>query len=166
MAAEKGPKGEKGEKGEKGDPGERGPQGEPGKDAPTTPPPPARVPRSEQLDAWFKYHPPTPETAPKFAAIGKAYSDSVDVFVWALEQTVREPQVFNEVSRVLRTFVETIDTVCPSCADASAAVRCVRLARNGMNDILMRKDTSLSFVYDQLLAAKFQANSAIACAGV
>ena len=130
---------------------------------------PPKLTRAQQLDSWFIYHPPTSETTPKFEAIDEQYRLAVEVFVFALERRstgTLDPGVFEAVSRQLRAFVETIDEVCPSSADASAAVRCVRLARNGMNDILMNKQASLSFVYDQLIAAKFQANSAIATGGV
>lgn len=128
--------------------------------------PAPRVSRSEQLDAWFVYHPPTPETVDAYNEIGAAYERCVLTFEAALSGKLGVNEKFSQPTNACREFVEVIDRVCPSCADATAAVRYVRLARNGVNDTLCGKSTPVAFAFDELRRAKFTANSAIACRGL
>ena len=131
------------------------------------------MPRAEQLDVWFTYHQPTEETAPKYKAIAAAVQGLRDA-VYEARQMPHEPgtrapeEAFKLVTDAARAFVETIDSVCPPCADATAAVRCVRLCRNAANDLLCGQTAQ---VYHDLFMlnlhqARYQANSAIACGGV
>jgi hypothetical protein len=60
---------------------------------------------AEILAALFSYHPPTPETLPKFAAINQA----------------------------AKNFAEIVLQNCPSSADRSAAIRLIRDARMTAN---------------------------------
>ena len=100
---------------------------------------------------------------------------------------------FDDVNRALREFAELIDQHCPESADKTAAIRCVCLARNAANEgaVLLKRWTaavieaerqSESRVSDEggnalseaqwchemalreLRKARYQANSAIACA--
>jgi len=60
---------------------------------------------AEILAELFKYHPPTPETLPKYAAINQA----------------------------AKNFAEVVLQNCPSSADRSAAIRLIRDARMTAN---------------------------------
>lgn len=130
--------------------------------------------RAEQLEVWFTYHPPTEETKPKYAAIKEAYGQMYAAFragVVAAEGAGKAtPADFERVTTRAREFAEAIDTHCPKCADATAAVRCLRLARNAMNDTLRSAKTPhadfQALAHQQLELARYQANSAIACGGV
>jgi len=131
-----------------------------------------------QLDNWFTYHPPTAETEPKYAAIRAAEGE---VYV-RVTQTVYEvgpdiKQVYDEINRVTRRFAEVIDANAPDSADKTAAIRCVRLARNLLNEWVTQRakpvagrdhnDVQALYVAAEmeLRRARWQANSAIACGG-
>ena len=126
--------------------------------------------RAEVLDNWFTYHPPTDETRPKYAATSEAFKTACTVF--QLTKTDEVPS-YEAVTNAARRFVEAIDEHCPPSADATAAVRCVRLARNAKNDALLKRggkvyDPDMDFqalAMTQLTLARYQANSAIACGG-
>lgn len=132
----------------------------------------------DQLDNWFSYHAPTPETAPKYAAI----RDAEMALVANVTQTVYEvgpdtAQIYREVNRSARHFAEVIDANAPDCADKTAAIRCVRLARNLFNEWATQRampkerqswhDVTILFTNAEieLTKARMQANSAIACGG-
>jgi hypothetical protein len=124
---------------------------------------------NETLDNWFTYHPPTEETGPKYDALRHAE----DVACAAIGTS------HDTINAACRAFVEEIYRLCPPGADASAAVRCVRIARNAANEALVTgrleqegKPTgriSCSQLQDiaivELRKARWQANSAIACGG-
>ena len=132
----------------------------------------------EQRDNWFTYHPPTPETAPKYAAIREAES-----VLWCniaqahIEAGADIKQVYEEINRSTRRFAEIIDANAPDSADKTAALRCVRLGRNLFNEhatqvALPPHKRAWKDPEDLLLAAnleiakaRMQANSAIACGG-
>lgn len=133
----------------------------------------------EQRHAWFTYHAPTPETAPKYAAI----RDAEIAFILNVTQTVYEvgpdvAQVYREINRSARQMAEVIDGNAPDSADKTAAIRCVRLARNLFNEWATQRtmpkerqswqDITILFTHAELelLKARMQANSAIACGGV
>lgn len=123
----------------------------------------------EQLDNWFTYHPPTEETAPRYKAVRAAElrcaMDLDDAIADDCDRSIR----FDRVNKATRTFAEVIDANAPDCADKSAAIRCVRLARNAANEAIVAEPDhagDLRVMCGQnLTAARFQANSAIACNG-
>ena len=130
------------------------------------------MPRAEQLDVWFTYHPPTEETLPKYKAIAAAVQGLRDA-VHEARQMPHDPgamapeEAFELVTNAARAFVEAIDANCPPCADATAAVRCVRLCRNAANDLLCGwAEQAHDLFMLNLHQARYQANSAIACGGV
>ena len=139
-----------------------------------------------QRDAWFSYHPPTPETAPKYAAIREAEKAAAMVVDSARFGDVD----YGRVNVVMLAFADAIAELAPNCADRTAAIRCVRLARNAANEALaegmvMAQDLlelsgTTTPIEDRgpwisalcgearslLIHARWQANSAIACGGV
>jgi hypothetical protein len=139
---------------------------------------------SDQLDNWFTYHPPTNEQSPKYGAIRLAEQEVHSVFgglrsrlalaregvnVDANQLTIDDCDKVNAVTRAL---VEAIDANAPDSADKTAAIRCVRLARNGANEWIMSNVSgyplhvdSLALATAELVKARWQANSAIACGG-
>lgn len=70
---------------------------------------------AEILAEFFKYHPPTSETLPKFAAINQA----------------------------AKNFAEVVLQNCPSSADRSAAIRLIRDARMTANAAIALNGLSL-----------------------
>lgn len=131
----------------------------------------------DQLDNWFTYHAPTDETAPKYAAIRHAESAVVFDITQTSYEGVTCAVLHTRINAVTRHFAETIDALAPDSADKSAAIRCVRLARNFFNEWAVESqkpagDRSWAdpvVLFDravfELTRARFQANSAIACGG-
>lgn len=132
-----------------------------------------------QLDNWFTYHAPTDETAPKYAAV----RDAEMACIASITQTHYEVggdvrQVYDEINRVTRRMAEIIDAQAPDSADKTAAIRCVRLARNLFNEWATQVATPkerrtwsapeilFSAAELELCKARMQANGAIACGGV
>jgi hypothetical protein len=141
---------------------------------------------AEQLDNHFSYHAPTEETAPKYAAIRKAEEDCHVTIGHLFSKGPNGPQVWDpeqvavvllggnkalgyaEVNRATRTLVEVIDQNAPDSADKSAAIRCVRLARNALNEAIATNNYPESLrtcAHENLRMARWQANSAVACGG-
>ena len=131
----------------------------------------------EQLDNWFTYHPPTEGQKPAFAAIAAMERDCA-------EMLTKPGLTHNQVNAMLRRFVEMIDALAPDSADKTAAVRCVRIARNAINEAIMQAARSehpashclwvcehdlvslpCRIAVHELIKARWQANSAIACGG-
>jgi hypothetical protein len=69
----------------------------------------------EILAELFKYHPPTADALPKYAAINQA----------------------------AKNFAEVILQNCPSCSDRSAAINCIRMARMIANAAIALNGLSL-----------------------
>lgn len=141
----------------------------------------------EQLNKWFTHHPPTPETAPKYAAIREAESVAARPLVAILNGGTLA--TYDAVNTSCRAFVEAVDANAPGGDDKAAAIRCVRLARNAANEALALHATEnaghplagarppesdwqqpsynvIMLVREaeaELRRARWQANSAIAC---
>lgn len=123
----------------------------------------------EQLENWFTYHAPTSETTPKYIAIRAAElacaMDLDDAIADDCDRQVR----YDRINKATRAFVEAIDIHVPDCADKTAAIRCVRLARNAANEAITAEPDHVGDLRvmcgQNLTAARFQANSAIACGG-
>lgn len=129
------------------------------------PPPKASPSIRDQLDHWFTYHPPTPETEPKYAAITLARQEAEAVVL--AEGSGRNPPNFERVGAALKNLAIVILNNAPACADTTAAIRCVRLARNAANALLRSPgDGQLQAIAIQnLYSAQWQANSAVALDG-
>lgn len=139
----------------------------------------------EQLDNWFTYHPPTEETTPKYAAIraaeeaahvaiahvkaGRVWDADVANIVIPSDPAAYRRLGFAYVNEVCKTLAMTIDANAPDSADKTAAIRCVRIARNCANEAISLTLGADVFLWtqaqEQLRIARFQANSAIACGG-
>ena len=132
----------------------------------------------DQIDNWFTYHAPTDETAPKYQAI----RDAEQACITDITQTHYEvggdiAQVYKYINLNTRHFAEVIDANAPDSADKTAAIRCVRLARNLFNEwatqiakpTAERSWSDPRFLFSaaelELVKARFQANGAIACGG-
>ena len=104
---------------------------------------------SEQLDNWFTFHPPTEESTPRYQAI-RAAGVECHKLVGSL---------------VLRAQGQL-------APDKTAAIRCIRLGRNAANEVIMLHVNGAPEYVDcfaeashQLVLARWQASSAIACGG-
>ena len=131
----------------------------------------------EELDNWFTYHPPTEETIPKYAAVREAEDLCHQAFGRMRLSVAEKCEVVTPadcaiINDVTRNFAEVIDAQAPNSADKSAAIRCVRLARNAANEHITSQVAGFPTYFDlaaefsrQLVLARWQANSAIACGG-
>jgi hypothetical protein len=124
----------------------------------------------DQLDNWFTYHPPTDETAPKYDAVRRGQLDAD--FGIAISVAVDSPDPdavrYGNINAVTRNFAEIIDANAPDSADKTAAIRCVRLARNAANEAVANPKGAprlAAIAATELQKARWQANSAIACGG-
>jgi aconitase B len=124
--------------------------------------------KQEQLDNWFTYHAPTDETRPKYEQITLAESRIQDELVEDVNIITHDA-----INGTLRDFVVLIDSLAPDSADKTAAIRCVRIARNALNEAVMcrkndpdRARMLARIASDEIIKARWQANSAIACGGV
>ena len=131
----------------------------------------------EQLDNWFSYHPPTDETAPKYAAIRVAEQNVILDVTQTSYEGVEVAVLHGRINAACKRFAMVIDSLAPDSADKTAAIRCVRLARNLFNE--WAAETSKAPVHRawsdprslflaaeiELCKARMQANSAIACGG-
>lgn len=125
------------------------------------------------LEHLFTYHPPTDETRTKYAATQAAYDEAVHNINFAINDSSPE-RTFERVTSAALAFARVINDQCPPCADATAAIRCVRLARMAANRLVMefrkpevRRDSEVeealrSLMVQNLISAHFQANAAIA----
>jgi hypothetical protein len=124
----------------------------------------------EQLDHWFTYHPPTEETAPKYAAIQRGQLDADFGIAVSCAPDSPDPDAVRHgnINAVTRNFVGIIDANAPDSADKTAAIRCVRLARNAANEAVTNPKGAprlIAIAATELQKARWQANSAIACGG-
>lgn len=120
----------------------------------------------------FVYHPPTPETAPRYQVIAREFESCRDVFARVLTPFVTPghtptPSDYEAVNAACKAFHALIQKVCPPSEDRAAAERCVRLARMKANEA-MRPSLPVKLVAEsaflELLNAKLQANASIALA--
>lgn len=123
-----------------------------------------------QREAWFTYHPPTEETAPKYAAIRAAEAACAHGLTMGIGLVDEPPHVrFGHINSACEAFAVAIDEQAPDSADKSAAIRCVRLARNAANEAVVDAAGAgrlQAMALTEIQKARWQANSAIACGGV
>ena len=123
----------------------------------------------EQRDNWFTHHPPTDETAPKYAAIRAAEEACLFGLSFAFADEGPDHVRYDNANAACAAFANVIDAQVPDCADKTAAIRCVRLARNAANEAIANpKDGGrlMAMAKTEIQKARWQANSAIACGGV
>jgi len=128
------------------------------------------------LDAQFTYHAPTPEQAPKYAAIRQAeqvVADIIDGFdaEHPHANDIGGTKFYSAVNEATHGFAKAVLEHCPPSADASASIRCIRLVRNALNEFLAMQARGvyagrvLAIAGDELYKARWSASSAIALEG-
>jgi hypothetical protein len=131
---------------------------------------------TEQLDNWFTYHPPTEEQAPKYAHIRNIEEVFRKTLLFNAIPAAKTPlAAYSMINDAARNLAYAIDANAPDCADKDAAIRCVRIARNAANEAIatMNGDgvmeeminACIQVAIENAMAARWQANSAIACGG-
>lgn len=102
----------------------------------TSAPPRQGIPFSE-LFAW---HPPTDEQRPKYQQLQIGFMAVVErakaSFAEATYGVRADQDVFDNFTKTVTAYAELIEELCPPSADRTAALRCLRLAHNAVNDIL------------------------------
>ena len=122
----------------------------------------------DPIDHLFTYHAPTDEQKPKYAAIRDAESACLQVLKALIDGSdarfnVSSHDAYKEVNFSTKEFYKIVLEVCPESADTSAALRCIRLARNAINEYVTNRDGEIAKIARaQLLQARWQACSAIA----
>lgn len=103
------------------------------------------------LAEQFTYHPPTDETAPKYAAIREAADRCIEVIAGNAEHS------YDVINTVTRAFAEAIMEHAPRCADRTAAIRNVRLARMVANEVAsyVQQGRRMPDVIQDAMADKF-----------
>lgn len=131
----------------------------------------------------FVYIPPNERTAPLYAAIRDAHVHAIECCTYCVEQagTLPTAGLHETVNDACKKFHDAIEANAPACADTSAALRCVRLARMAANEaiVVVFGDSlavghgfvrvpdgdiaeNLRRCLDYLIAARWQACAAIA----
>ena len=122
----------------------------------------------EQRENWFNYHAPTDETKPKYTAIRAAELRAAMDIDDALGNFTGQER-FDRINAACLAFADVIDALAPDSADKSAAIRCVRLTRNAANEAAVAEPDHANdlrvICAQELVKARWQANSAIACGG-
>jgi hypothetical protein len=123
----------------------------------------------------FVYRAPTPETSPKHAAINEAYaaccatvSQLLGVDWWQGDHAGLHDAAaaYASINDACRVFYTAIREHAPAGEDRTAAERCVRLSRMAANEFIGAPAADLARqALDNLRAAKWQANAAIALGG-
>ena len=114
----------------------------------------------EELDHLFTYHQPTEEQEPMYAAV-RAATTHVSLII-------RAPESYELVNERCKMFAACLLEVCPPSADRSAALRCIRLVRNALNESFSHIPTDTTYkaclrmAADELMKARWQACSSIA----
>ena len=124
------------------------------------------------LDHWFTYHPPTDDTGPKYATILAAEQECQALVHRIAGGAISGVSGFAEVTTTVRAFADLCLDLVPGSADLSAAIRCIRLARNACNECLALSERNESYsiwlidiARAEFTKARWQANAAIACEG-
>ncbi|NDE81318.1 MAG: hypothetical protein EB037_10450 [Actinobacteria bacterium] len=127
-----------------------------------------------QRDNWFTYHFPTTETEPKHKAILEKERSVRLSIAQAFHDGLVGAALYQLISNGCEAFAVLIDGLAPDSADKSAAIRCVRLAYDAYNEAATPVDGAanknqtwlIGIAEAELVKARWQANSAIACGGV
>lgn len=119
----------------------------------------------------FKYHPPTPETAQKFEAIRAKAGAVVTSVIQGIYENLNKNSMYDLINEECFAFAELIEALCPESDDRKRAIDAVRLARNAFNErvAFVSSDTAdkfLDMACDQLIIARWLANSAIALGSI
>lgn len=147
---------------------------------------------SAQIDDLFTYVPPDEKRAAAHGAINAAAGEVSNTLVFITDQLLEitggshwrgnpafSPQAFSPLFGILtescKQFAIIANQNCPPSADLAASIRCIRLVRNAMNELICRAraargyplvniedDNLLRIARDELCKARWQANAAIA----
>ena len=128
----------------------------------------------EQQAAWFTYHAPNEETAPKYAAIRQREMNTYNSILQGRYENLAPPSMHSLINHETQRFAILIRDLCPDCSDRAAAIAHVRLARHAFNEWIVEEGKPvltvsrdlLRMASDELLKARWKANSAIACNGL
>lgn len=96
------------------------------------------TPRDQQhLDRWFTYHRPSKPDLVRFTALREARKGIDDLLLVNRRraQTYRPRATFDDISAVCRRFAAAICEHAPPTSDRIEALRCVRMARMGLNEL-------------------------------
>lgn len=138
----------------------------------------APEPAKSIYDDLFTWHPPSEAQKEAYGKLQMAFLAVLEVgkrVVREQEYTQRAPQAsFDDFTGACKGYALLIEELCPSSADRTAAIRCLRLARNAMNDILcgarhfphgISQEPFMVIFETELIKCRYQANASIALGG-
>lgn len=114
----------------------------------------------------FEYIAPTAVTLPKHETIKAAHESTVEM-INDLHNNLPENR-FTRINTGCKAFALVIQNTAPPSADTTTAIRCVRLARMLLNQMLLlrwteqRRQHFRTLAEDELLKASLWASAAIA----
>jgi hypothetical protein len=141
----------------------------------------------EEIEHLFTYHPPAKFSKGKrdkyvTLATGEVRcNNAVREAMISVGEVDDVLTVFGRVTAAMKAFAYLINDLCPDNADKSAALRCVRIAHMGANELVVLVDqakgaegakrakiddhvyTTFTIVEAELSKARWQANASIDC---
>jgi hypothetical protein len=128
-----------------------------------------------QIEEWFRYHDPTPETEPKYARIREMQEEIPKILHQAFSKirahdAPPKASMHNLVNEQTKQFALLILELCPEGEDRRAAIEHVRMARHAFNEFIAVTNSNFdgqhyaSLGEIELVKARWKANNAIACA--
>lgn len=130
-----------------------------------------------QREAWFKKHPVTEETAPKYEAIRLAEQAMQDLIDWVLYCGCNADAADERDDKINETAAKMADTIVehvPRCPDQTAAIRylveakmfLIRAHRAKVGNGGIAPAITLNEAQVLLWKSSMTANKAIACGGI
>ena len=126
----------------------------------------------------FVYHPPTEEQKPVydklhlgFLSVLEAGKAAMRLAKWGERSSTVD---FDAFTAACSGYHDLIVELCPESADRTAAIRCLRLARNAVNDVLcgardfphgVHQAPFHNIFETELIKCRYQANASIALDG-
>lgn len=134
----------------------------------------------DQIDNYFTYHAPTPETAPKYGKITARERNCWISIQQGVYENLGDAALHKLINEECKAFALLIEELVPEGDDKSRAIQHVRLARNAFNEAIKAQHhfpTSSALSHrtlqwfwtigeTELVKARWLANSGIACNGL
>lgn len=130
------------------------------------------------LDELFTYHPPDEEQREKYHKLLLAFTAVLEAGKAAMKEAATPDAPAEELAKGFtascKAYAELINEFCPPSADRTAAIRCLRLARNAVNDVLFGmkqfphglSQFPFHVIFEtELIRCRYQSNASIALAG-
>ena len=127
------------------------------------------MPTEEQIEHWFGYKTPNPETKPKYDAIRAHRVKFVGLMNAVRMVSAAQHSAFSLVNETCVDFARSLNALAPESADKTTAIRAVRHARALLNRAVLaggdRREYYIARAADCIEDAEIWAEAAIALDG-